>query len=67
MPQTILYQDYIILFKELTKRTNISYILNVAREAKIYYKDEFSYKHLHIRDEIDEDISQYFDECYEFM
>jgi len=51
-------------FIEMTKRTNISYVLNVACESRLFFPDDFIGKHLRIRDEIDEKISNYFEECY---
>jgi protein-tyrosine phosphatase len=39
----------------------------VARESPDYFPNDFAYKHLYIRDEIDEDITAYFEECFQFM
>jgi len=53
--------------KELTTRTNITYILNAAYECQNYFPDQFQYLKLEIDDTIDFEISKYFDQAIQFI
>jgi len=53
--------------KELTTRTNISYILNAACEVQNYFPDQFQYLKLDMEDTLDFDIHTYFDRASDFL
>jgi dual specificity MAP kinase phosphatase len=53
--------------KELTYRTNITFILNVSWEAAETYPDQFVYKRIPISDKADEPIALHFKEAFEFI
>jgi atypical dual specificity phosphatase len=53
--------------KELTVRTNIGCILNVAIECQNSFPDQFSYKKYDLYDNTDQDISAHFEEASEFI
>jgi len=53
--------------KELTTRTNIKYILNVAYEVQNYFPDQFQYLKLDLDDTADFDISGHFDRAVSFI
>jgi len=54
-------------YKELTLRTNISYILNASIECENSFPKEFVYKKYELEDNSEQDISKYFEEACEFL
>jgi hypothetical protein len=53
--------------KELTVRTNISYIINVTWEAAEKYPDQFKYKRINISDKAHEPIVEHFEDAFQFI
>jgi hypothetical protein len=53
--------------KELTIRTQVSFILNVTWEAADHHPELFTYKRLLISDYKDQRIADFFDEAFEFI
>ncbi|GMI71773.1 dual specificity protein phosphatase 1 [Hibiscus trionum] len=49
------------------KRLNITHILTVASSLKPAHANNFVYKVIPVMDKEDTDISQYFDECFNFI
>ena len=49
------------------KENNITHILNVAKGCKNHFEDEITYKNLQIFDNCEEDITQIFEEAFEFI
>ncbi|KAK8684973.1 hypothetical protein V6N13_040985 [Hibiscus sabdariffa] len=49
------------------KRLNITHILTVASSLKPVHTNDFVYKVVPVLDKEDTDISQYFDECFNFI
>ncbi|CAD8107359.1 unnamed protein product [Paramecium sonneborni] len=52
---------------ELDLRTHVTYILNAAAECQNYYPQKYQYLKLHLIDTIGENISEHFNEAYEFL
>src|SRR5690606_4460433 len=53
--------------KELTVRTNITHILNVAYECQNYFPDKFKYLKIHAEDTVSYDLREDFDQALEFI
>jgi protein-tyrosine phosphatase len=53
--------------KEKLKEDGITHILCVILGMDPLYPDDFTYKNIHIRDVAHQDISEYLDECVEFI
>ncbi|KAL7105150.1 hypothetical protein ACP275_07G026700 [Erythranthe tilingii] len=49
------------------KGLNITHVLTVAHSLGAAHPDDFIYKTIEVRDKEDENISQYFEECFQFI
>ncbi|KAL9161525.1 hypothetical protein ABFS82_07G026700 [Erythranthe guttata] len=49
------------------KGLNITHVLTVAHSLAPAHPDDFIYKTIEVRDKEDENISQYFEECFQFI
>lgn len=54
-------------FTELTKRTNIKYILNAANECHNHFPEHFEYHRVTAEDTVEFNILQHFEECINFI
>lgn len=53
--------------KDALKQSNITHILTVAYFLNPLYRNEFVYKVINVADREDENLKQYFDECFDFI
>ncbi|KAF3659694.1 Dual specificity protein phosphatase 1 [Capsicum annuum] len=53
--------------KDALKSLNLTHILTIARDINPPYPDEFFYKVLAVHDRVDENISHYFEECFNYI
>ncbi|XP_010546836.1 PREDICTED: dual specificity protein phosphatase 1B [Tarenaya hassleriana] len=53
--------------RDLLKSSNVTHILTVAVAVSPLYPDEFSYKVIEVVDRSETDLTQYFDECFNFV
>eukprot|EP00794_Sanderia_malayensis_P005133 gene5133-5781_t len=53
--------------KEVLQRLGITAILNVSKNCRNNFEDEFTYKNIPVNDEFSEDISKYFTETSTFI
>ena len=53
--------------KHMLQNLGITHILIIGTDLKAHFPEDFTYKHVCIEDQENENIAQYFDACYEFI